>query len=66
MIRNRSVSPIASRPAKTELKETTNGFKEEEPAPEYKAEDFPEAPKEEFKSAASVDLKDENEPLVSL
>jgi len=66
MIRNRSVSPIASRPAKTELKETTNGIKEEEPSPEYKAEDFPEAPKEEFKSAAPVDLQHENEPLVSL
>jgi hypothetical protein len=67
MIRHRSVSPVASRSAKPDLTETTNGIKEEEePAPEYKAEDFPEAPKEEFKAATPVDLKAENEPLVSL
>jgi len=56
--RGRSTSPIASaKPAKTET-------------PAYKSEDFPAAPKEEFKSAPPVQetvnaLKSENEPLIA-
>ncbi|KAE8452637.1 hypothetical protein EG329_013896 [Mollisiaceae sp. DMI_Dod_QoI] len=56
--RGRSVSPtLSSKPAKTEAEV------KKENVPSYKAEDFPAAPKEEFKSAAG--LKTEEEPLIA-
>lgn len=60
--RGRSTSPVASaKPAKADLKENS---------PAYKSEDFPAAPKEEFKSPPPVQetasaLRSENEPLIS-
>jgi hypothetical protein len=61
--RGRSVSPTLSSKPAPEVK------KENAPSA-YKAEDFPEAPKEEFKSAPPVGetasaLKTEEEPLIS-
>jgi hypothetical protein len=60
--RARSTSPVASaKPAKVDLKENTPG---------YKSEDFPAAPKEDFKSVPHVQdtvnaLKTEDEPLIA-
>lgn len=60
--RARSTSPVASaKPAKSDLKENT---------PAYKSEDFPAAPKEEFKSAPPIQetanaLRSEDTPLIS-
>jgi hypothetical protein len=62
--RGRSVSPsLSAKPVKTESE-----LKKENVA--YKAEDFPAAPKEEFKSAPPVgdvaaSLKTEDEPLIA-
>lgn len=65
--RGRSVSPtLNSKPAKTE---PTEMKKENTPAP-LTSEDFPNAPKEEFKSAPTVEeavhnLRNEDEPLIA-
>jgi cell wall-associated NlpC family hydrolase len=64
-VRGRSSSPIATtKPAKTEE------AKKDNVSSVYKNEDFPAAPKEEFKSAAPADpiaesSNDEEEPLIS-
>jgi len=55
--RGRSVSPML------EKKEAPNVNGNGEAATTYKSEDFPEAPKEEFKSAVG---EEEKEPLVAL
>lgn len=62
--RGRSVSPTLSSKPTPEVK------KENIPTSSYKAEDFPTAPKEEFKSAPAVgylaaSLKTEDEPLIA-
>lgn len=57
--RGRSVSPTATaKPVKTE----PTIKKENVPTTSYKSEDFPVAPKEDFKSPPVADA---NEPLVS-